>query len=359
LLASRKGIGPGFDLLRVGLAFSVVGWHSFYLADGADSLVSVHFFWFPGYAILSMFFALSGFLITASAMRLPLADFLVNRSLRIVPALLVEVMLSAVVLGAVFTTLPLSQYFQSYGFWRYFGNIAGLVTVTLPGVFESNPSNSVNASLWTIPFEIGCYMLMAVLVLSKWLQRPRLVLALYAAFAIIGLGIYLTGPIAMAASPDPPGIFVGKGSRLFVSFLLGIAAYLYRYDIAYSHRLALVCLLLCVAFAAVGPLPSAVLNIVLAPLLVYLTVYIGVTDVPKLPLFRRGDYSYGIYLYGYPLQQTFVALLPLHGNALLLDLISLPVITGFAMLSWHAIEHPILKLRRRLSFTAVARVQPA
>jgi peptidoglycan/LPS O-acetylase OafA/YrhL len=359
LLKSRKGVGPGFDVLRVMLALSVVGWHSIYIVQGVDMLGSTHFYWFPGYAILSMFFALSGFLITGSAMRLSLANFIVNRSLRIVPALFVEVILSAVVLGAALTTLPLPEYFQSYEFWRYFGNIAGFVTLTLPGVFKNNPAHSVvNISLWTIPFEIGCYILMVGLILSKCLHRPRLVLALCAAFGVIGMGIYLTTPLATATySFDPRNIFGGNGSRLFISFLLGIAAYLYRFEIAYSHRSALACLSLCLAVAAIGPLPGALLNVFVPPLLVYLTVYIGVSDLPKLPLFRRGDYSYGIYLYGYPLQQTFVALLPLDGNALLLNLISLPFITGIAMLSWHVIEHPLLKLRRRFSFAVGMRVQ--
>jgi peptidoglycan/LPS O-acetylase OafA/YrhL len=358
VLASRNGVGPGFDVLRVVLSISVVCWHSAYLVEGSPSLEYSHLSWFPGYALISMFFALSGFLITASAMRLSLTNFIVNRGLRIIPALLVEVILSAIVLGAIFTTLPLSAYLSSDEFWRYFGNIAGFVIMTLPGVFKSNPDHSVNASLWTIPFEIGCYVLMSGLILSKGLQRPRWVLFICMAFCIIGLCIYLRQP---AAPPtlvlDPHNVFAGNGSRLFISFLLGIAAYLYRFEIAYSHRTALACLPLCLAVAAAGPLPIELLNIFLAPVLVYLTLYIGVSDLPKLPLFQHGDYSYGIYLYGYPLQQTFIALVPLHGSALLLDLISLPFITGFAMLSWHAIEHPILRLRHRLSFVAMKRAQ--
>src|SRR6266700_475574 len=110
VLENRRGIGPGFDMLRVGLAFAVVCWHSFHIAQGEPHpITSLHVFWFPGYAILSMFFALSGFLITASAMRLSLGNFIINRGLRIVPALLVEVVLCAIVLGAIFTMLPLSE----------------------------------------------------------------------------------------------------------------------------------------------------------------------------------------------------------------------------------------------------------
>jgi peptidoglycan/LPS O-acetylase OafA/YrhL len=361
LLASREGVGPGFDVLRIALALSVVAWHSIYIANGVDPFVQTPFIWFPGYAILSMFFALSGFLITASAMRLSLADFIVNRGMRIVPALLVEIVLSAIVLGAAFTTLPWAEYFQSHGFWRYFGNVAGFVSFTLPGVFESNPGPSVNVSLWTIPYEIGCYILIAALILSGCLHRPRLILALCAAFCIMAIAVYLTGLPSGEVSlfRDPRNIFVGDGSRLFISFLLGIAFYVYRFDIAHSRRTACACALLCLAVAAVGPLPTALLNVFVTPLLVYLTVYIGVSDLPKLPLFRRGDYSYGIYLYGYPLQQTLVALLPLQGSVFLLFVAVLPVVTGFAMFSWHAIERPILKMRRHFSFVAGMRIPDA
>jgi peptidoglycan/LPS O-acetylase OafA/YrhL len=85
------------------------------------------------------FFALSGFLVTGSALRLrATAPFLTFRVLRILPALLVEVTLSALILGALFTTLPLKSYFSDPQFFRYFGNIVGLITFHLPGVFESN-----------------------------------------------------------------------------------------------------------------------------------------------------------------------------------------------------------------------------
>ena len=246
VLESRSGVGGGFDVLRIVLAYSVVAWHSIYIAEGADPLVGIHFVWLPGYAILSMFFALSGFLITARATRLSLANFIVNRGLRIVPALLVDVALSAIVLGVAFTTLPLPEYFQSPGFWRYFGNVVGAISLKLPGVFEGNPDHSVNISLWTIPYEIGCYVLMAALILSKCLHQPRQILALCLAFGAIGIGIYLSNSSAAADSfQDARGIFAGKGSRLFMSFLLGIALYLYRFRIAYSHRSASACVLLC------------------------------------------------------------------------------------------------------------------
>ncbi|WP_235977223.1 acyltransferase family protein [Bradyrhizobium archetypum] len=359
VLESKKGVGPGFDTLRIALAFSVIGWHSFHIAEGEPHpLGDLHFFWFPGYAVLSMFFALSGFLITASAIRLSLGNFILNRGLRIVPALLVEVVLSAIVLGAILTTLPLSEYFRSDGFWRYFGNVVGFVSLTLPGVFASNPDHSVNLSLWTIPFEIGCYVLIAGLILGKCLHGPRLVLILCAAFGATAIAIYLADPGFTSTSKlDWRNIFVGSGSRLFISFLLGIAIYLYRFEIEYSRRTACACLLFCLVVATVGPLPGALLNVLVTPALAYLTAYIGVSDLPKLPFFHRGDYSYGVYLYGYPIQQTIVAVWPSHINVAVLFVLAAFATTAFAMFSWHVIELPILRLRRRFSFVVGTRMQ--
>jgi peptidoglycan/LPS O-acetylase OafA/YrhL len=113
------------------------------------------------------FFALSGFLVTGSALRLrATVPFLTFRVLRILPALLVEVTLSAIVLGALFTRLPLSTYFSDPQFFRYFGNIVGLITFHLPGVFEANHVSTINANLWTLPAEFDCYFITAMLMFS-------------------------------------------------------------------------------------------------------------------------------------------------------------------------------------------------
>jgi peptidoglycan/LPS O-acetylase OafA/YrhL len=113
------------------------------------------YFWLYVESLLPMFFALSGFLITASAQRLALGNFLINRGLRIFPALVVEIVFSAIVLGAACTVLPLRQYYASGVFFEYLLNVTGYVHYFLPGVFLNNPHEGVvNASLWTIPWEL-------------------------------------------------------------------------------------------------------------------------------------------------------------------------------------------------------------
>jgi peptidoglycan/LPS O-acetylase OafA/YrhL len=94
--------------------------------------------------------------------------------------------------------------------------------------------------------------------------------------------------------------------------------------------------------------------------LVYIVVFLGVSKLPPLPLFHRGDYSYGIYLYGFPIMQAMRGWFPSAGtNPILLWVMSVPTIMLFAAFSWHAIEKPILRLRKKFSFVARQRLAQA
>src|SRR5262249_30326771 len=117
------------------------------------------------------------------------------------------------------------------------------------------------------------------------------------------------------ASPGPldhylNGYVSERGNRLYFDFLAGSLIYVYRYQIPHSGSLAL-------AFAAlivlngldVLPLGEAHALLLAIPV-AYVTAFIGLLRIPKLPLYSRGDYSYGIYLYGYPLQQLLVLAFP-------------------------------------------------
>ncbi|MCJ2087253.1 acyltransferase [Methylobacterium sp. E-005] len=363
ILDRRSGLAPGFDLMRVVLAVSVVIWHSRAIVNN-DIARGGGFFELGSYSIIAAFFGLSGFLITGSALRLRLRDFLLNRSLRIVPALAVEVLLSAIVIGPIFTDLSLWNYATDLKTYRYFANVFGFIIYTLPGVFARNPTDLVNGSLWTIPHEIACYVLMSACMLTGLLRRPALVLG--AALAVILLGFVLSlglpdDPVSLAARLGDK-LFVDKASRLYVAFLLGIAAYLYRYRLPYDLRLmglAAGILLAAGAFdlAAVTVVPFyPFMNLMILPALIYLTVCLGVTNLWVPKLLRAGDYSYGIYLYGWPIQQALVNLVPVR-DANLQVILALPCIVLFAIFSWHLIERPILNLRRRFSFIASHRLQ--
>jgi peptidoglycan/LPS O-acetylase OafA/YrhL len=361
VLAARRGIGAGFDFLRVFLASGIVLWHVDAIVNGSSKLDTIPVVWCIGYAFLVAFFCLSGFLITGSALRLSLGNFLVNRGLRIVPALAVEIFLSALVLGPIFTSLPLSQYFTGRDFLHYFTNIVGIINYHLPGVFENNPLDVVNTTLWTVPHEISCYVIMAGLILFGLLKYPKAILGIIACYYIASLVVALTridhGTGMLAKLADR--FFVGYASRLYIAFLVGIALYILRDRIPYSYSLFAICALY-VLFVSIWP-PTTddnlLPNFLLVAPLCYMTIFIGVTDIWMPDLFRRGDYSYGIYLYGWPIQQMVVAALPDVKSVPLHFILALPLITLFSAFSWHYIEKPILTLRKKFSFVARVRLE--
>ena len=78
----------------------------------------------------------------------------------------------------------------------------------------------------------------------------------------------------------------------------------------------------------------------------YLTAYLGLQTPKKLPVIFTGDYSYGIYLYAFPIQQAVRYLMPGDQNWYTNFLISLVFVSVFAAFSWHCIEKPMLTLKR-------------
>jgi peptidoglycan/LPS O-acetylase OafA/YrhL len=359
-LDDTKGIGPGFDFLRIFLAVSVLATHSVLITQGNIHFFEAKPFTLLYWVVLPLFFALSGFLITGSAMRLRLKDFLLNRGMRIVPALAVDICIAALIIGPIFTTLPLRQYFTRYEFYAYFANITGIIHYVLPGVFESNPfPATVNGSLWTVPFEIGCYIIMSVLILSGVLNRKGVALAVTAA---------TTAYIALTYSPQFHSLdlfddrlhtlldhfFAERGNFLYSYFMTGSMFYLFRYHIPYHRGWLLLCVVIfmATAYGVFDFMPPLTQKLCLMPIVIYITVYVGLVKVPPLPIYHRGDYSYGVYLYGYPIQQAIVTLAPSVTSPLLHFAMCLPLVTLVAMFSWHCIEKPILRLRKKFSFTA-------
>src|SRR5262249_26282607 len=126
--------------------------------------------------------AISGFLVTRSwSMQPALRPFAVKRALRLLPALFVASWLTALVLGPLVTSLPLSTYFTTPQTWIYPARASLLITfnVRRPGCFESNPfPDAVDGSLWTRPVAATAYALVAVLGLVAVPQRREVVTAL-------------------------------------------------------------------------------------------------------------------------------------------------------------------------------------
>lgn len=352
MLDAQRGFGAGFDFVRIALAMAILAFHSVVVTGALDSFMSTPL-WIVPNSLVPMFFAVSGFLITGSALRLRLHDFLINRGLRIFPALAMDIAISAVILGPIFTTLPLSVYFLDKNFWEYFGSMAGLIQYDLPGVFLSNESAGVvNQSLWTVPYEFLCYIAMSLIIVLRLLHRPRLLLMLSTAFLLMPVLIQLTIPDLAQLPKVLSSLFFGRGSGSFQCFVAGILFYLFRDRVPFSMGLAAAAAFAVAILAIAGNSDWAgtgALNLALVPCLTYFILFVGLSPIPKIPIYSGGDYSYGVYLYGYPVQQAIYALISDNRLPWLNYAIAVPVVTIIAALSWHFVEKPILKLRKRFS----------
>ena len=335
---AAEGRPAGFDYIRLFLAISVVCFHTIPITYGSDFAYQV---WVaPEYrvlivGILPAFFALSGFLVAGSLARCKtLPGFLFLRAIRIFPALIVEVVLSALLLGPAMTAFTWPEYLSDPELYRYFLNCIGDIHFTLPGLFLQNPQPGlVNAQLWTVPFELECYITLSLLTAIGIVRHHRLFSALIVAMVGYTILRYFTNPLYANLSLS--------GRALVLCFLTGVLFYNLRASIPYSRWLALAAVAASLVFfwipggGALSAIPVT-----------YVTVFLGITNPRRLAFIRRGDYSYGIFLYAYPVQQAVVAtrLLPLNGFVTLA--VAFPLIFAVAACSWHFWEKRMLELRR-------------
>lgn len=361
-LLHYRGLGPGFDFLRIGLACTIVIFHAYWLSG--DTYLRSTGFWFGEYALVPMFFALSGFLISGSALRLTLQNFLLNRGLRILPALAVDIVFCALVIGPIMTIVPLSRYFSDADFYAYFLNVTGWMHYRLPGVFTTLPTYRVNGSLWSVPYEMLCYGIISGLILSKALLNPRTIVAVVLFFMATGLAAEnLESHIAEPIFAVLRFLFVSRGGQTITAFLMGIAVYVYRDRVPYSLPLFGLSVIICIVAIMLLKTPDIehVGNrFLVLPALVYITVFLGLTPIPVPAFLRKGDYSYGVYLYHAPLLQILISLAPglflkPGSGPVFLTLFGIPAVGIFAALSWHNVEKPVLGLRKRFSFVAQVR----
>lgn len=138
---------------------------------------------------MAIFFVLSGYLVSISLERSPnLFEFARRRALRIYPALLTICLLTVLLLGPLMTTLPLADYWKNGMTWDYLKSAGAFrIKFPLPGVFADNPApNAINGSLWSLPYELSCYIVLALLSLVPGALRAKVAIALV---VVAGLGL--------------------------------------------------------------------------------------------------------------------------------------------------------------------------
>jgi peptidoglycan/LPS O-acetylase OafA/YrhL len=353
-----------FDMLRLFAATCVVFGHSFDLLHVREPFPNVGGDLTWGFVGVLIFFSISGFLVSRSWARNPrFLPFALKRTLRLMPGLLVAILLSALVLGPLVSTEPLHLYLRDPATKSYILQNAELQTnYALPGVFAHNAyPTAVNGSLWTLPVEVKAYVFLALVGLLGLLTRWRRAMPIFAAVAVAVCATAVRPDLPLAnhfgaALVDiqaAPALVhqVSLGSynvyfELFAAFVVGAALYSVRDWVFLRWDLAALAVAgIVVAGIVGGPWPDLAC-VTLAPYLVLCLAYRTAAYV-RLPRWF-GDYSYGVYVYAFPVQQVISQLVTPHSGWILF-LLAMPVTFGLAVLSWHFVERPALDLKTRLT----------
>lgn len=337
------GRDNNFTLLRFSAAMTVLFAHSIAVLGLPPE--REFFFNRIGFSLgemgLDMLFVTSGFLVTASLVgRQDLIAYLWARILRVYPGLLVMLVLTVFLLAPALTSLPRAEYYASPLTWEYFRKCATLiggVRYSLPGVFDNVPlKGEFNGSLWTMPVEVRMYLYLAAI----WVALAFMPAVRIKAMRFV-LPISAVALLAMVLGPRlTGGVVNGANIRVFM-FLYGSSLYLWRDKVPVGPWLLAGILAALVLASFDKSVFFLVYLACLAPLVLHLVYVPG----GRIRAFNDwGDYSYGVYIYAFPVQQTLAFLFPAMTLAGMMAS-SAVVSVSIAILSWKLIEERALSLK--------------
>lgn len=328
------------DSFRMLAALLVIYGHaSIFLPDQStnDFVYDWLEFDYSGSLAVKFFFMLSGLLVTHSLLTQPkIIPFLIRRTARIFPGLLVCVFLSVFVVGLMVTSLSAEAYLLHPQTWRYWLHNSSLIGLQweLPGVFTAAKTSTVNGSLWTLPLEILCYLSLAIF-FTLILKHHRRVASLIL-FIVIGL-VFLSDLFW------PSDLLKFKESLLLGGcFCIGALAAVHAHQIVLNWN-GIVASLIVALLLWQTPLQQVVFYCVLF----YLCLYLSGTQLFAQTFRLPGDPSYGIYIYGFLIQQCLANLFPEQG-ILFNQVIAAIIAIAVGYLSWYFIEKPAIKRIRKI-----------
>ncbi|MGL4606647.1 MAG: acyltransferase family protein [Eubacteriaceae bacterium] len=342
---SNNSRNNNFNMMRFVAAAMVIIGHMCHLTgievitfgDQAVSTIAV-----------KVFFLVSGYLITESFMRdSNILRYSIRRFFRIIPGLLFLCLVTVFIIGPLFTTLDLQVYFASPDTYKYvIKNTLLFPVYTLPGLFTSNPyPNAVNGSLWSLPVEVLMYFLTYItLFVSRKSKRLEVLVA------VVAVVLSLISILQRCYFPTYTMMFYGTNwmdavalaPYFFIGSLVSFPNMRKFLNLQWACGLLLVFSMLRVNEA----LNEALFLIVLP----YFVFSLALTKKPAFSkFFVKNDYSYGVYLYGFVIQQVLVQMLMVYGVSFNVYLVLSFILTLlFAIISWHLVEKPCQALGKKL-----------
>jgi len=333
-LVGRKN---NFDFIRFIAALAVVFSHSFDLSINKyqeplrqlkGDILSI------GSIAVAVFFIISGFLINKSIIKSPdLLTYFYSRVLRIYPALIAITLISVFIVGPLLTSCTIREYFTSPQTIKYLINTTCLKIYTdLPGVFDLNYNTTYNGSLWTLAHELICYIILASVISFR---KRKLKIAITLFVTIIAINLISRSNV----------LILNYFYHHCYYFMLGCLLFTYRNEVPLKRTYFLV--------AAAVFLLNIIFNTDYTSLilingisLAYLVIFVGLTPLLNLSYFTRyGDFSYGIYISAFPIQQYLYSRfidLSCYSNFVISSLLALCI----AIVCWHFVEKPFLQLKK-------------
>ncbi|PIE09772.1 MAG: acyltransferase [Rhodobacterales bacterium] len=339
---------PGFDTIRVIAAAAVVFSHSFLLAEGFETNepVAKHTGTVLGVYAVLVFLILSGFLVTDSAERSKsFLQYASKRLRRIAPGFIFNVLFVTVFLCAIFAVDRGVDFLSRSATWL---NVFKVLTFQEPGLYfpdvwfytptpgqDTALPSVANGVLWTIRLEAACYLIVGLLMVTRLLTKASALVLLLASF---GLAFAYDWQVIRLLTDF---FFV------FPSFMVGVVFQKFAGHHQAHGGIALGSLIALVVLSLVLPVWPWALAALFPVLAVYPLVWAGQRDWFALRwLHRHGDPSYGMYLWGWPIQQVTRAIVGPGWSGFGFALLTIPLTWLAGVISWKYIEAPMLGRNR-------------
>ena len=299
------------------------------------------------------FFAISGYLIAKSGMSGDVVQFMWRRALRIFPAYWLVLIVTAVLVGPILWAIngrqlvdyftwggngPAVYFMSNYTLTIGSYGIHDLLATTTPYGLQVG-SSVFNGSIWTLIYEWNAYLIIAVLVAFGVLRNARVFVPVLAGFFLLMQVVALVdfGAVSriIPRMADPYTISLG------FTFLAGSVIAVYSQQIPFDNRIGImagILLLLTLrygGFSTLGTAAGAYFVIYLAARLPKATQWIG----------AKNDYSYGVYIYGFLVQQVLAYFGLYRFGYVPFVLMSFVLSLGCAWISWHLVEKRALQLK--------------
>ena len=346
MIPTSKAAENSFNAVRLIAALQVAYVHAteiLHLDQGPGWL------WITQFPGVPIFFAVSGYLVFDSMIRLPIGEFIRHRAARIYPALLVNIAIIEALLWLsgqsdlnAYSASTIFQYFEFYALTASNAIAALAAGADFPHTFDGFFKIYPSGVLWTLTDELTFYVvIVGFKATGNRIIRTLVVLEFCrASLAIPGYRLILqeNWPFLLTVLP------------YFWMFGIGMLFRLWRPPV-WSAWIAIPALLGALAAVAhvrglerfewkIGPTELVSIQ---AALLCLISLWIGYSPLLKSKILAKNDMSYGLYLYHMLIVTALMNVEP--SRWLLIVVLGGGMVAG--LLSWHLIERPCMRWARK------------